>query len=138
YDLLCLRDQSIIPFARTPETAPPDWDGGPALGRFSFSRSGIALANQRIRQDIADSCRPLAIDEIGRLELCGEGLAPVLPLLKRSDAILVVRECFLTEIIQRMDITTPDCRIVTSLSRTPATFSGCGASGTNDIQRSCS
>jgi len=116
YDLVSLRDSSVIPFARSLESVPADWDGGPQLGRFSFSVSGTASAIACIRRDLADGCHPVAIDEIGRLELMGEGLAPVLDQLKATKAILVVRDCFMTAIMERLDILPADCRIITCVS----------------------
>jgi len=116
YDLLCLRDSSVIPFARALDDLPSDWDGGPQLGRFSFSVSGTASAIACIRRDLADGCHPVAIDEIGRLELMGDGLAPVLDQLKTTKAILVVRDCFLTAIMERLNILPAGCRIITCVS----------------------
>ncbi len=65
---------------------------GPRIGKYSFYQEGIKFGIKAIEEGI--SCDLLFVDEMGYLELCGEGFAPALALLKGSKAssILVIRE----------------------------------------------
>lgn len=112
YDLVRLRDRLAIPFARWTEDLPHDWDGGPSLGRYSFSLSAITKAIACIQDDIREGRHPIVVDEIGRLELQAEGFFPVIEMLAQSDAILVIRDIFLDPLLRLMHKSTEDCKIL--------------------------
>ncbi len=88
--------QDIGSGATWPTAATPD-DANPLLiGRFTFSRAAFVRANAAL---LAAARHPrtrwLVVDEIGPLELRGEGLAPALRQLLAepcAGVVLVVRE----------------------------------------------
>jgi len=88
--------QDIGSGATWPTAAAPD-DANPLIiGRFTFSRAAFARANAAL---LAAACHPrtqwLLVDEVGPLELRGEGLAPALRQLLVpgcAGLVLVVRE----------------------------------------------
>ena len=61
----------------------PAVDGEPviAVGRFSFRAAAFAWAGQRIAAAVAAGADLVVIDEVGPLELRGEGLADALDAL---------------------------------------------------------
>lgn len=135
YDLIRIRDNQRIFLARRSDDLPPGWDAGPQLGRYAFSSSGIEAAIRCIREDAADARSPIIVDEVGRLELDGAGLFPVLEELRERTLILVVRDIYL-KAVQDLMRAPEACRIVHCSGRIPATTPGCCASGKNELQRS--
>ena len=80
-------------------TAAPVADANPlVVGRFNFSRTAFAQAETALLAAANPATRWLLVDEVGPLELRGEGLAPalrqVLALAPAAgyDVVLVVRE----------------------------------------------
>ena len=81
-------------------TAAPVGDANPlAIGRFSFSRAAFARAETVLLAAASNpATRWLLVDEVGPLELRGEGLAPALRQVLETgttagfDVVLVVRE----------------------------------------------
>jgi nucleoside-triphosphatase THEP1 len=65
--------------------ASENFSDGPVLGRFHFSPDGIAFGLRALRRR-GDLC---VVDELGRLELRGEGFFDAVPLLKKERTILI-------------------------------------------------
>lgn len=93
YDVVDLATGERRPFATT---SPP---GLPA-GRFHISPAGLAFAAQALRK-ATGAADVVFVDEVGRLELGGEGHAPAVRdlLASSSTAVLSVRETFLEEVV---------------------------------------
>lgn len=81
------------PFARL---EPP----GLAVGRFFVAEEGLAVARSAIERAAA-TAQVVFVDEVGRLELAGGGLAPAVRVLLRSKAlpVLLVRSSFLDAVV---------------------------------------
>jgi len=86
------------PFARL---APP----GIPIGRFFIAEPGIEFARAAIEHG-ARSSQVVFIDEVGRLELAGGGLASAVrtALLGPAVPILLVRTDFLTEVMRTFSL----------------------------------
>ncbi|MHB8079401.1 MAG: nucleoside-triphosphatase [Candidatus Krumholzibacteriia bacterium] len=84
YDLLALDSGVTAPLCRTEGGA-----AAPAVGPFRFRAEGLALGRAALAA--ADRCDVVLVDEIGPLELRGEGWAPALPpLWERAGAVVVL------------------------------------------------
>ncbi|MFC1983806.1 nucleoside-triphosphatase [Chloroflexota bacterium] len=69
---------------------------GPRTARYLFNQSGINFGIQALHE--AASTDVLIVDEIGQLELRGEGLVPALDIIKSGrfkNCVLVVRKALL-------------------------------------------
>lgn len=77
------------------------------IGNYIFLKSGFEKAKEILKRDFEKNYDWLVIDEIGPLELEGNGLEPVISeLLNRLNAfegilILVVRDKLLNQVIQK-------------------------------------
>ena len=73
-----------------------DFDGYD-IGNYKISREGLWFAADAIKSGIANRCRVVFIDEIGRLELVGQGLisAAVQAYLEAPATVSVVRKTLL-------------------------------------------
>jgi len=81
-----------------------DTCNGPHTGRYFFTRAGIDFGISAIND--GSFCEILCIDEIGYLELRGEGFVKVLELLgagKVANSILVIRKQLLPSFLPRLD-----------------------------------
>ncbi|MFC1872735.1 nucleoside-triphosphatase [Chloroflexota bacterium] len=68
---------------------------GPGTPRYSFSAIGIAFGNETISNAAHDAANVVIIDELGQLELKGEGFAPTLCLITGGNiecCIAVIRD----------------------------------------------
>lgn len=78
------------------------------VGRFIFSQKSFDRANQLIQNHAILNPEALVIDEIGPLELSGNGLSCCLDwILERKwsfPVVLVVREGLVEEVLERYDI----------------------------------
>jgi nucleoside-triphosphatase THEP1 len=76
--------------------------GGPVIGRFSFSPSGLSRALERLYRAVASGARLIVLDEVGPLEILRrEGFYPFLESLRRRprpDLLLVVRPALLDDL----------------------------------------
>lgn len=82
---------------------------GPSAGRFHYSPEGIEYAGKAILSGAGSDL--LLIDEVGRLELDGEGFAPALGkvgLKKLDRVLLVVREFLVDEAMDKLDVRTQE------------------------------
>lgn len=88
------------------------------IGKFSFSAKSFAKARETLFQQSALASDYLIVDEIGKLELTGDGLEPeVSRIVAQMDAlqigtlVLVVRDFLVDEVIRHYRLDTP--RIIT-------------------------
>lgn len=82
---------------------------GPSAGRFHYSPEGIEYAAKAILSGAGSDL--LVIDEVGRLELEGEGFAPAMGevgLKKLDRVLLVIREFLVDEAMDKLDIRTQE------------------------------
>jgi nucleoside-triphosphatase THEP1 len=102
FDLLDLNTSRVCPFAvRTSESSSPH--GMP----FTFSRAGTTFGKQLLSTDACRDAGVVFIDEIGKLELAGEGWAPCLnPLLAIPGMVHVwiVRDTLLDSVCKTWNI----------------------------------
>ncbi len=92
YDLVDLRDGTVVPFLT--RKGEPDW---PSVGPWHFIPAVLEKANSILRRD--RDADILVVDEIGPLELDGEGLWPAFLEARSSGArcLCVVRDSILEE-----------------------------------------
>ncbi|MEM6337724.1 MAG: hypothetical protein AAF752_14225, partial [Bacteroidota bacterium] len=96
-----------------------------SVGRFRFSRAAFAWAVDRLRE-AAGAAQPgewLLVDEIGPLELRGEGVAPALPAVWAASrrgvrVLLVVREGMAEEVAEVFGLRVVDVVRTSELVRT--------------------
>jgi len=80
------------------------------IGRFAFSRAAFELANTTLLGAATNAAtRWLVVDEVGPLELRGEGLAPALQTVlalpePAFELVLVVRESLRTAVIDAFEL----------------------------------
>lgn len=102
YTLVNIRDGSEHLFASTGAHA-----GWPRYGRFFFNPKALAEGEKIIKKAIEQKSRLVLIDEVGPLELEGNGWAEMLDLLlkeKELSQIWVVRENILDVVLERWNI----------------------------------
>jgi nucleoside-triphosphatase THEP1 len=83
YDIVALDTGATAPLCRTEGE-----ERSPAVGPFRFRAEGLALGRAALAA--SDRCDVVLVDEIGPLELRGEGWAPALPPLWSRDGAVVV------------------------------------------------
>ncbi len=78
---------------------------GKRAGRFFIKPGALEFANRAVYESV-DRFNPIFIDEVGRLELRDDGLAPSLKELisSGSQSILLVRDKFVPEVREAFDI----------------------------------
>ncbi len=85
--------ENILTGERANLAGPPDLYSGPKLGNFSFSPRGISFGTEAVREGMST---PLCvIDELGPLELAGQGFSNAVPLLRsqqQGDQVVVIRD----------------------------------------------
>lgn len=100
-----LHTQEIIDFQLAKENSKEDIK----IGRFIFAKSGFEKA-QKILMDLCNENTPknlIIIDEIGKLELAGQGFEPALSSFfdfykeKNTPILCVVRDYLLAEVIEK-------------------------------------
>ena len=79
-----------------------------SVGRFFVSEEGLAVADRAVTAALGEA-RVIFVDEVGRLELSGNGHAPAVRRLLASEAvpILLVRDELPDEVTQTFGIETP-------------------------------
>ncbi|NJO01986.1 MAG: hypothetical protein HC880_10080 [Bacteroidia bacterium] len=85
------------------------------IGRFVFYNSALSNARRILRESLVERCNWLIIDEIGRLELRGEGLEPtvseIIAFYQRSEQaaklLLVVRDELKDAVVAHYQIQQP-------------------------------
>jgi nucleoside-triphosphatase len=98
YDVVDLATGNRRNFVRT---NPP----GKKVGKYFIKPGSLEFANRSISEAV-DEFSPVFVDEVGRLELKNEGLAPSVRKLLSSNtqAVLLVRDEFLPEVRDFFDI----------------------------------
>ncbi len=100
YDLLDLEDQRYHPFIR--KQGQQDWQ---RIGPFFFQPGTLDIAKKIIRRSQkADLC---VVDEVGPLELKGNGVWPALKdilMTPEQDVLLVVRDSILKNFLEKIQI----------------------------------
>lgn len=80
-----------VPFARL--SRHKSFKGGEVVGEYTIDREGISFACGAIEQAVENRCDLIVIDEVGPLELSGEGLMPAVEMALASsvNVLIVVR-----------------------------------------------
>lgn len=115
YEQNRLVGQEIVHFA-TGETRllsavdgflPQKWCEECRYGRFSFSKEGLDFGRNIIRNALSNHIQPIFVDEIGPLEINGNGFSKIVTLLLSAsvETYLVVREKCLESVINKFEIT---------------------------------
>ena len=100
-DLVRLPTGESRPFTRREGFIPDGWDERCRYEHYSFSGNGIRFAEDIILEAVRNNRFPLFIDEIGPLELRGEGLAASFLRACRAgqDLYVAVRAACLPEVV---------------------------------------
>ncbi len=107
YDLFHLPTGLSCPFIRVPGNIPPDWEETARLGdRFSFSSAGLLFARHITQNAILNHAGRFYLDEVGPLELSGQGFNHLLEALLGADIdlVVVVRTTLLPKVIETFNI----------------------------------
>ena len=89
-----------IPFARLSRYR--CFQGGEVVGDYTISRAGILFARAAIKRAVESRCDLVVIDEVGPLELRGNGLMPAVELALASTVnVLIVVRSSLRKVLQR-------------------------------------
>ncbi|NOY23928.1 MAG: hypothetical protein GXO70_10525 [Acidobacteria bacterium] len=106
YNLVHLKTGESIPFARFTEALPEGWDETFRFGPHSFSEKAQKYAAEIIETASQTGISPIFLDEIGPVELEGQGFAPLFrTLLENPGEIIVsVRDFLLEQIIEFFEI----------------------------------
>jgi len=90
-----------LPFARL--SRHESFKRGENVGDYTVSKKGISFACDAIRRAVENRCDLVVIDEVGPLELRGNGLMPAveLALVSAVDALIVVRSSLREELQRR-------------------------------------
>ncbi len=113
YDLFHLATGLSCPFIRVPEHLPPDWEEAARLGdRFSFNSAGLLFARHITQNAILNHAGRFYLDEVGPLELSGQGFNHLLEALLGADIdlVMVVRTTLLQRVIETFRIS--DYRLI--------------------------
>ncbi|HDS59295.1 MAG TPA: DUF2478 domain-containing protein [Thermoplasmatales archaeon] len=81
---------------------------GIRVGRYHVSPAGIAHGRRAIERAVREG-RPVIVDEVGRLELRGEGFMPSVrwAVAEAPQVLLVVREELQQEVAEKLGLTHP-------------------------------
>lgn len=103
YDLLNVETGERAEILRSGEVA----GAAGKIGKFVISHSGLAFGEKILRQQAHHSRRLVFIDEVGALELRGEGWSSAVDQLiqeSRNNVVLVVRDEFLERVKERWNL----------------------------------
>ena len=107
-----------IPFARL--SCYRAFRGNEAVGDYTISREGILFACGAIKRAVESKCDLVVIDEVGPLELRGNGLMPAVELALASAVnVLIVVRSSLKEALQRRF---PKCQFMVIADLTQASL----------------
>ncbi|HNQ23566.1 MAG TPA: nucleoside-triphosphatase [Phycisphaerae bacterium] len=103
YDCLDLRRGTRVPLARV---GPTPLAATVTVGRYWFDADALAAGTAAILAAVRDGVPAVAIDEIGPLELAGQGWAAALEFslhnsTEEQEIILVIRSSALPAVVQR-------------------------------------
>jgi nucleoside-triphosphatase THEP1 len=77
-------------FSFRTEFIPKDWKEDCRCGPYSISKEGLTFANGIVQDLLTNRIAPIFIDEIGPLELAGEGFYTIFSMLLKEDLDLYV------------------------------------------------
>lgn len=110
YDLHRLNNGQRVPFIRKTDHCPTSWNEAARIGRmYSFCTEGFVFAAQIAEEALKAEATCFYLDEIGPLELGGQGFSPLLTRLLNSNInlVLAVREHLLDDVIKYFSIKNP-------------------------------
>jgi len=118
YDIIELSSGHRVRFARVKGYEPEAWHERTQIGKFSFSKEGLRAAEGIIHnaleaENSGISTKSIFLDEIGKLELKGDGFCKLLTqLLKKEylDIYIAVRSGNIKSVLRNFAIT--DYRIL--------------------------
>lgn len=101
YDIVNIQDNHRLVLARNLGS---EHLIGPQIGRFQFSEKAFMVANEWLSRALKAS-KAVIIDEIGPLELSGQGFAPVMTGVDEHDNLtLVIREQILDKCLEKWNL----------------------------------
>lgn len=105
-EIVHLATDESKPFSYREGFIPENWLEESRYGAFSFSRSGLAFGREIINKALDLQIEPLFIDEIGPLELQGQGFRDVFENLSNTSTEIyaVVRRQSLDDVIREFGI----------------------------------
>ncbi len=106
YEIVRLSTDEKMPLAYKSQYVPSNWDEIYRRGPFSFSKAAFVFAEHIIDDIIDRHIDPVFIDEIGPLELDGNGFFAVLEKILRTqkDVYITVRSHCVEEVINKFNI----------------------------------
>ncbi len=109
YDLERFSTGEICPWARVAGEEPEDWQTWLAVGPFRMRREGFCFVEKAVDAVLATRQGPMILDEVGHLELAGEGFAPLLQrlLAARQPTLAVIRDYCLSDFLLRFPTENP-------------------------------
>jgi nucleoside-triphosphatase THEP1 len=99
YDILDLSTGIRVPFLRSSEET-----GAGKIGRFTILPEGLSAGKRALQKALHGDSKVVVIDEVGLMELDGEGWAPVFDdLVKRGDKRLIVsvRDRYTDQVVRK-------------------------------------
>lgn len=105
-DILRLSTGASVPFSRVLPHLPKGWDEGERYQNYSFSLGGITFGRAVLGEMIKSPVNPVFIDEIGPLELLGEGFYSVFYTLLscQKDMVVTVRDSCLVGFLTKFEL----------------------------------
>lgn len=107
YELVHLKTGEVCQFIRKIDYIPRDWNEAFRLGiHYSFNREGLAFAKKIANDALSSNADCFFLDEVGHLELKGQGFADILKsmLMAGIDMVIVVREALVEKIVDTFGI----------------------------------
>ncbi len=106
YEIVRLSNNETMPLAYLSQYVPPGFDEVYCCGPFHFSKAAVAFAETIIDDIMARDLNPVFIDEIGPLELMGNGFAPLLEKVLKigKDVYIAVRNHCVEDVIKKFNI----------------------------------
>jgi nucleoside-triphosphatase THEP1 len=106
YEIVRLSTGEKMPLAYKSQHVPPHWEKIDQCGPFSFSKAAFVFAEHIIDDIIARHIDPVFIDEIGPLELDGNGFFAILEkiLKAKKDVYITVRNHCVKDVINKFNI----------------------------------
>jgi nucleoside-triphosphatase THEP1 len=106
YEIVRLSSGEKMPLAYKSDHVPGDWDEMYRFGPFCFLKEAFAFARQIIDEIIEKGIEPVFIDEIGPLELRGEGFCEILNKVLNTgkDVYISIRSHCVEDVIEKFNI----------------------------------
>jgi nucleoside-triphosphatase THEP1 len=109
YEIERLSTKEKLPLAYKQGYVPTGWDEIFRIGPFRFSKAAVAFAENIIDDIIRRGIEPVFIDEIGPLELQGQGFSAILTktLNAQKDVYISVRSFCVEDVKKKFKIENP-------------------------------